>query len=46
MTTNERREKEIDQLMLTGMTREEAKDFIEYWDRAEKMVQLSNMIAA
>ena len=46
MTTNERREKEIDQLVTTGMTREEAEDFLNYWDRAEDMVQLSNMIAA
>lgn len=49
MTTNERREKrekEVDQLILTGMSREEAVDFLEYWDEVEEMVYISNMIAA
>ena len=46
MTTNERREREVDQLILTGMSREEAIEFLSYWDDVEEMVYISNMIAA
>ena len=46
MSAKELREKEIEQLVSTGMTSEEAIEFLNYWDNVDDMVQSSNRIAA